>query len=280
MSNISCYDNNGNPLDGFYQWDINREIVVKGAVVSPLPIFNFSNSPCGSALVVTPELSGSDLIAPVPNILLQQARPITLYICYDVADSFKTSESVCFTVTPRSKPDDYEYEDNIGDQHYAPIRTASSNVLGGVKIGRGLSITPDGTLSVVGGGSAGLPTYFLEWHSGANHPTASEVAANTEVLDEIDALNVGEYLLFLNVSNRYIPAQTISNKRAVFADLNEENRFNVFVIGIQNGAYYQRSSYFPSDTFDELSGGAASMTAIAEYIDDRLGDIASLINAL
>ena len=54
MSNITCYDTNNNPIKGFYQWDIGREIVIKGAVVSTLPILNFSNCVCKEALVVTP----------------------------------------------------------------------------------------------------------------------------------------------------------------------------------------------------------------------------------
>lgn len=56
---------------------------------------------------------------------------------------------------------------NADDVGALPNRIATADLLGGVKIGAGLSITPDGTMSVSGGGVADA----VEWQNVLNTPT-------------------------------------------------------------------------------------------------------------
>jgi hypothetical protein len=84
----------------FYQWDLNRKIVVSDPTVTEV---HFCNKTGQCSLVVEVHEGG---IADVPNILLQTSWPIRVYAycgdCY-------TKESATFKVNERSKPDDYVY---------------------------------------------------------------------------------------------------------------------------------------------------------------------------
>lgn len=125
MSNIVCYDSDGNLLDGLYQWDTNQTITVKGVDTSSVPDFHFCNRFSDVALVVTPTLSGGSLTAEIPNILLQQGEPITVFIYQGIgADGYRTIHEVRIVVTPRPKPADYEYKENtvnLSGGYYVPI---------------------------------------------------------------------------------------------------------------------------------------------------------------
>lgn len=114
MANLICYDINGQPLEKLTQWDIGRTMVVKGADTSIAPMFHFCNRRSERALVVPSEISGGDIIAKIPNILLQTGLPVIAHMYYHKsADSGKTLYSIVIPVDPRPKPFDYSYEENI-----------------------------------------------------------------------------------------------------------------------------------------------------------------------
>lgn len=114
MSKIACYDSDGNLLKTLYQWDTNQVMTVKGLDTPPIPAFHFCNRLSNIALVVAPEVSGSDLSVKIPNVLLQQAEPIIAYVYQETEDEgYRTMHAIHIPVIPRPKPDDYEYEDNI-----------------------------------------------------------------------------------------------------------------------------------------------------------------------
>lgn len=114
MSKLICYDSDGNELEVLYQWDLNQSITIRGGVIPPSAVFHFCNRSSSLALVVTPEISGSDLVVSVPNVLLQQSEPIIAYAYTDTAgDGYRTIQAIHIPVIPRAKPEDYEYEENI-----------------------------------------------------------------------------------------------------------------------------------------------------------------------
>lgn len=111
---VVIYDSNGNLLKTLYQWDLNQTITVRGISTTNVPAFHFCNRSSTEALVVSPTVSGEDLIVDVPNVLLQAGLPLIVY-AYQVTDNdgYRTMIAFQIPVVPRAKPSDYEYEDNV-----------------------------------------------------------------------------------------------------------------------------------------------------------------------
>lgn len=130
MSNITCFDSDNNLLKTLYQWDNNQVMTVRGIDMPPIPVFHFCNRRSHIALVVSPEVSGSDLTVKIPNILLQQAEPIIAYVYQDTDnDGYRTMRAIHIPVIPRPKPDDYEYEENIDYISVAVLNSRLSELL-------------------------------------------------------------------------------------------------------------------------------------------------------
>lgn len=82
-----------------YQWDLDRYIVVNDDKICEV---HFCNRTSDCSLVVEVK----DGLAAIPNILLQDARPIRAYAYCD--DKYTLTEAQ-FTVKARTKPTDYAY---------------------------------------------------------------------------------------------------------------------------------------------------------------------------
>ena len=114
MSNIICYDSDGNFLTNLYQWDNNQTITIRGIPILHTPVFHFCNRLSKGALVVSPKVSEGDITVAIPNILLQQAEPIMVYLYQNTENNgSRTVHTIHLPVLPRPKPDDYEYNENI-----------------------------------------------------------------------------------------------------------------------------------------------------------------------
>lgn len=114
MIKVTCYDSSGNPLDYLTQWDIGQTIVVKGATTIVEPVFHFCNRRSTEALVVPSKISDDSIIAPIPNLLLQEDLPIIAHMYYQKStDSAKTLHTITIPVVPRARPSDYNYVENI-----------------------------------------------------------------------------------------------------------------------------------------------------------------------
>ena len=88
-------------LDGrksFYQWDINRKIIINDESIKEV---HFCNRQSECSLVV----EVNDGVANVPNIMLQTNHCINVY----AYDGEATRHSKTFLVKARSKPEDYVY---------------------------------------------------------------------------------------------------------------------------------------------------------------------------
>lgn len=96
---------NGRPR--FKQWDLNQKLICEG--VEPGTQIHFASSDSEKALVVESyELNGKT-IANVPNILLQVAIQLYVYVYIRESDEKYTIHRVIFGVDERPKPDDYVY---------------------------------------------------------------------------------------------------------------------------------------------------------------------------
>lgn len=130
MSEIICYNSDGRVLDKLTQWDVGQAIVVHGVNSQFIPMFHFCNNRSYRALVVQPERIDGDLVAKVPNILLQEARTINVYLYYQTnKDEAKTEYSISIPVEPRKKPFDYEYTENIGYTNWIEINKEAKAVI-------------------------------------------------------------------------------------------------------------------------------------------------------
>ena len=88
--------------DSFYQWDLNRKLIVYDNTISEV---HFSNRMSDNALVCEVYTDNGLTLVNVPNILLQQSYAVNVY----AYDGEFTRHSISFEVKPRTKPTDYVY---------------------------------------------------------------------------------------------------------------------------------------------------------------------------
>lgn len=86
----------------FYQWDLNRKLIVKDASITEV---HFCNKLGDCALVCEVYTEGAFRVVDVPNILLQTVWRIRAYGYTDNHTEYETY----FDVKPRTKPADYIY---------------------------------------------------------------------------------------------------------------------------------------------------------------------------
>ena len=96
----------------FAQWDVDRVLKITGAAVQPQ--LRFANDKLTRALVVPAEADGTDWKCRVPNFILQYAGPMAVSVFEQTEDEGRETCAVCYVVSPRVKPQDYAYEENIG----------------------------------------------------------------------------------------------------------------------------------------------------------------------
>ena len=122
MYEVPCLDLNGDTINKFYQWDIDQKIVInlEGCDVNYLknaPEVHFCNSSRKEALVVRSTVSNHDTITvDVPNILLQEAYPLLVYVYLTDANDSSSQKTILYSEIPvrkRAKTSDYLYVENI-----------------------------------------------------------------------------------------------------------------------------------------------------------------------
>ncbi len=156
-----------------YQWDLNRRIIVNDPKICEV---HFCNRTSDCSLVVevyTDDTYDGKTYADIPNILLQDARPIRAYAYCD--DKYTLTEQQ-FSVKARTKPSDYVYEettviriDVLIDKAEEAITTASE--LTEYFDTHKLEVKDDGNGNVTleatvpeggGGGDADLTNYYTK----------------------------------------------------------------------------------------------------------------------
>lgn len=123
--NIALFESDGTTvLTHLTQWDTNRRIIIRGLELGEAPVLQFYNAHSKKSTVVSSELSGSDIIAPIPNLILQEGLSLIVDIYEEtspnnipVSELSTTEGMVVYTfripVNPKPKPEDYEYTENI-----------------------------------------------------------------------------------------------------------------------------------------------------------------------
>lgn len=88
-----------------WQWDTGRRVRIKLIPGSSVDFVHFNN---GMVAEVTKENDGT-FTAPIPNILLQTDKNVTVYVVVVSSDGVRTTQEYTFKVKPKEKPDDYVY---------------------------------------------------------------------------------------------------------------------------------------------------------------------------
>lgn len=115
MIAVNCYDLQGERLVSYTQWDMNQEIVFEGQFNSP-PIVHFCNKTMDSAYTVLSKTYNSEqdkYIVSVPNGLFLVPYNIFMYFFIEDLDSGKTMYFKNIPVRPKTKPDDFEFKENV-----------------------------------------------------------------------------------------------------------------------------------------------------------------------
>ena len=138
--------------DRFYQWDLNRKLIVED---STIPQVHFSNAIGDTAYVV----NAVDGVVAVPNILLQQDCSLLVY----GYDGEATKHTATFEVVGRNKPEDYIYSEeeikNYDALEKCIEKLEKSGGGSGSDISLGItSANPGQTVMVLKTNSEGKPT--------------------------------------------------------------------------------------------------------------------------
>lgn len=108
MGRITICDPSGAILKYLYQWDVGQNIVISGIESDNVTEVHFAHPNSDNAQVVKPYVTESGIVATIPDILLQSAMPIMLYLVHEPdALSSRTIGAGRITVVPRAKPIDY-----------------------------------------------------------------------------------------------------------------------------------------------------------------------------
>lgn len=127
MSEIRCFDSEGNSIDYLTQWDVNQTLYIEDWEYESIPIFHLCNIKSDKALVVEGEIENGKGKFNVPNILLQEPYPIAIFVYLEegtvegnITDkeandkhvSGKSIYTIQIPVRKKIKPIDYELRDN------------------------------------------------------------------------------------------------------------------------------------------------------------------------
>ena len=97
-----------------YQWDQGQKLKITGSGLTDAPMVHFCNKNSRDALKVQSEITKGVITVDIPNALLQSSSAITVYLVTFASDtSFRTVASLKLHVSPRAKPADYAYVENV-----------------------------------------------------------------------------------------------------------------------------------------------------------------------
>lgn len=118
---VDAYDKNGNIITNLVQWDRDVHVYVNlDDEPSDDEIFymNFFNCSSGVAYVVDASYESGKIRAKIPNVLLQESRPITGYITLSGMEDERGVIRVRINVRPMPKPSTYAFP---SDKDYLTI---------------------------------------------------------------------------------------------------------------------------------------------------------------
>lgn len=176
-------------MEHFYQWDINRKLLINDKSVNEV---HFANSYSTNALVCAVYEKDGKRVVNVPNILLQEHYQINAYL-YD--NERYTKQLIPIEVIKRKKPDDYVYTeteikrwedleqrviDGIG--YYKPSVDTDGNLSW---TANNPSFSPVETVNIKGeAGEAGVVDYSL-----VSNALIRDISGSTIAFDDVSPLN-------------------------------------------------------------------------------------------
>lgn len=108
MSVVIIRKNNTYLVNDLFQWDTNREIEIYGLNLSAIPEIHFANGQMNKAIVKQATSYEDGVVTvTIPNVLLESASPITVFVCTHENGEFISKYSFVINVKSRPKPDDY-----------------------------------------------------------------------------------------------------------------------------------------------------------------------------
>lgn len=99
--------NRNDGIGYFWQWDTGQKISIVGSNVGDCALLSVGIG-CTALRVDIREEDGARIVA-VPDVMLQKAGDLHVYICECTAESMTTLHTQRFSVVARSKPADYVY---------------------------------------------------------------------------------------------------------------------------------------------------------------------------
>ena len=91
-----------------YQWEIGRKIRIVPSIGYDAVVVQFAHPGDSESLTVIPREENGEIVADIPNILLQGEQKIIAFLT-DVSAGIETTSHSIFPVISRPKPSDYVY---------------------------------------------------------------------------------------------------------------------------------------------------------------------------
>ena len=130
MTIVKIKNNNTYSVNDILQWDSNRELAIYGLNLSTIPEIHFANSRMSKAIVKqATSFKDGVLKVKIPNILLETAIPIRVFICVYEGEEFISRYSFSINVKPRPKPEDYITEDDEKIYSYNALENLVNNTI-------------------------------------------------------------------------------------------------------------------------------------------------------
>lgn len=112
MFETTCLDENGNTVYSMTQYDTGQKLILElsNITFSSAPEIHFCNRLSKQSLPVQSTLSNNQIIANIPNILLEQPYPLIAYVCATEANNTsckKTVSCIKIPINKRIPPSEY-----------------------------------------------------------------------------------------------------------------------------------------------------------------------------
>lgn len=225
----------------FYQWDSGEKIRLTETPTGDCQV-HFQNTSSDVCLTVAPKEVSGELLADVPNILLQSPETITVWCYVSDGDEKHTIRREDFEVTPRQKPSDYVYSET----EVLSFDSKLNKNFGTENAGKALIVGEDG--NVICGTASG----------GSNVPITYIKSLDRTNPNELCKLDAGIYILYGYFTPYAGSGRSITyDNRLAICDVNTKDGTHYFQIfsPYKNTVMYlvvTDSTYERTDT--ELSG--------------------------
>lgn len=112
MAVITLRANNTYTANELFQWDTGRVLSIYGLPLSFAPEIHFANAHMNEAIVKRGTLKDGIVTVKIPNVLLEMATPIKVYVCGREDGEFISYYAFTIDVKARTKPADFIAEDD------------------------------------------------------------------------------------------------------------------------------------------------------------------------